>query len=271
MSIPMLLNVGLSGVPFAGVDVGGFAEDADAELLARWYQVGIFYPFLRNHCRRGQVSQEPWAFGAATEACIRRLLEARYQLLPYIETLFAEHRETGAPLMRPLHWHYPDDAIARPIDDQFLFGQDLLVAPIVARGQERRPVYLPAGLWHPFDGGRPLRGPGYHSLAWPLDRVPALVRDGAILPLAGPVQHTGELPAADLVFRVFGGRALGRYWQDDGSSPAYERGEYNDWQLSFARGRFVAKAAKLGYRAPKRRYFYESSGVRRQIARFGAG
>ena len=116
----------------------------------------------------------------------------------------------------------------------------------------------------------PLRGPGYHSLAWPLDRVPALVRDGAILPLAAPVQHTGELAAADLVFRVFGRRAHGRYWQDDGSSFAYERGDYNDWHLSFARGRFTAKAAKLGYRGPKRRYFYESNGVRHRIARLGA-
>jgi alpha-glucosidase len=164
-----------------------------------------------------------------------------------------------------LLWHYPDDPTVSQLDDQFLFGRDILVAPILARGQEQRPVYLPDGLWHPFDGGPPLRGPGYQAITWPLDHVPALVRDGAILPLAGPVQHTGELAAADIVFRVFGRRARGRYWQDDGATFAHQRGVFNDWQLTFARGRFTAQASHAGFRPARRRYFYEIEGVRRRI------
>jgi alpha-glucosidase len=262
LSIPMLLNLGLSGVPFSGADVGGFGGDADGELLVRWYQLGIFYPFFRNHCARGHRAQEPWAFGARVERSIRRLIEARYRLLPYLQGLFVEHREQGAPIMRPLLWHYPEDSIAARIDDQFLFGRDLLVAPIVARGQTSRTVYLPRGKWYAFDGGPPLKGGGFHSVDWALDSVPAFVREGAILALADVVQHTGELTHASLTFRCYGSLCHGRFWQDDGRSLGYQRGEFNDWELGLRRGRFSVRARHLGFTAPTRRYSCEAMGKR---------
>ncbi len=262
LSIQMLLSVGLSGVPFCGVDVGGFGQDADGELLVRWYQVAIFYPFFRNHCALGRRPHEPWALGPATEAHVKRLIEVRYQLLPYLEGLFHEHRATGAPLMRPLSWHASGDPTAREIDDEFFLGRDLLVAPIVHRGQERRAVYLPTGKWHPFDGGAVLTGGRYHDVVVGPSAVPAFVRDGAILPLADPVQHTGELPGANLTFHCFGRQASGLYREDDGASLGYQLGECDEWRLTWSRGRLRAEPTQLGFGGTGRRYFVASGSHR---------
>ncbi len=260
LSIPMLLNVSLCGVAFCGVDIGGFGGSADAELLIRWYQAGIFYPFCRNHCALNGRRQEPWTFGAEAENAIRRLLNVRYQLLPYFERLFVEYRESGAPLMRPMAWHYPGDPTARQLDDQFMLGSDLLVAPIVQRGKSRQPVYLPDGLWYGFDGGPAVTGGQFHEVEYRVDSTPAFVRSGAILPLAGSVQHTEQLADAPITFRCYGSRARGRYWQDDGSSFGYERGQYNDWSLGFSRGRFSANCTHHGFSATPRHYYYEVAG-----------
>ena len=262
LSIPMLLNVSISGVAFCGVDIGGFGGSTDAELLVRWYQLGIFYPFCRNHCALNGRPQEPWAFGPGVEDAIRRLIAIRYQLLPYFEQLFVEHRQTGAPLMRPVAWHYPNDQTAQQLDEQFMLGQDILVAPILHRGKFRRPVYLPKGCWFKYDGGRPLRGGRFYDLEFPMNSTPAFVRDGAILPMAGPVQHTLQLAHASVTFRCFGNRARGRYWQDDGSTLGYQRGEFNDWKLTFTNNRFTSKCVHRGYEPPARRYFYQAAGRR---------
>jgi alpha-glucosidase len=259
-SIPMLLNVSLSGVTFCGVDIGGFGGSTDAELLVRWYQLGIFYPFCRNHCALNGRPQEPWSFGPEVEKAIRRLLEVRYQLLPYFERLFVEHRQSGAPLMRPMAWHYPSDPIARQLDDQFMFGRDILVAPILQRGKGRRPVYLPVGRWFRFDGGPALRGGRFHDTEYEWDSIPAFVREGTILPMASTVMHTGQLETSSITFRCFGSQANGRYWQDNGSTLGYERGEYNDWVLSLRNHRFTSKCIHRGFEPIARQYFYETAG-----------
>lgn len=257
LSIPMLLNIGLCGFAQAGVDIGGFGGHTDAELLMRWYQVGIFYPFFRNHCAMGQRAQEPWAFGPEVEASIRRLIRVRTSLVRYIETLFVEHRETGAPLMRPLSWHYPRDERAEKIDDQFLFGSDLLVAPILARAQRERLVYLPEGEWEPFDGGDALPGGRYYRVAWEFDSVPAFIRHGAVVPFVAPFEHEAQLAKREIVLKCFGQNASGRLWLDDGGSLAYERGEYDDWRLSVYRGRITVTPNHVGYSKRPRRVTVE--------------
>lgn len=255
LSIPMLLNMGLSGVPFAGVDVGGFAGDCSAELLVRWYETGIFYPFFRNHCRLGDRAQEPWAFGAEVERHIRSLIEVRYSLLPYIYSLFWENRDNGAPLMRPLSWHYPDDRYAIRVSDQFMFGAEILVAPILERGSVTRPVYLPRGLWHPFGGGEALQGEQLHLVHFPLGTVPAFVRDGAIIPLLSSVQSTVEYHKSDITFRVFGKTATGTFVDDDGESFGYASGQFNKWQLSYSNEQFTANSQHSGFVGSDRQYF----------------
>lgn len=259
-SVPMLLNMGLSGVPFAGVDIGGFGGDTTAELLLRWYQVGIFYPFFRNHAALDTRAQEPWAFGPEVEANIRHLIETRYKLLPYIEQLFCEHRETGAPLMRPLSWLFADDPVACEIDDQFLLGNNILVAPILKRGKSSRFVYLPVGLWFPYEGGEPLSGGKIHHVSWPLGTVPAFVREGSILPLYDdPVQSTVECDKAAVTFMCFGDHCQGIYYEDDGISNNYLQGQYNQWQLSYSAGKLESRAIHKGMSVNhKRRYGFVS-------------
>jgi len=157
-SLPMLMNLGLSGMPFVGVDIGGFGGDSNGELLARWTQVGAFYPFCRNHAATGTRSQEPWQFGPQVEAICRKYIGLRYQLLPYFYNLFREAALTGAPIMRPLIWHYPKDPITFNLNDQFMLGPNLLIAPILAPGLSACSVYLPKGRWYRWRASSTLSG-----------------------------------------------------------------------------------------------------------------
>lgn len=260
-SIPMLLNMGLSGFPFAGVDIGGFGEHGDAELLVRWYELGIFYPFFRNHCSMGQAAQEPWAFGPKVERAIQRLIATRYSLTHYLERLFVEHRETGAPLMRPMAFHYPEDKIARTLDDQFLFGEDLLVAPILRRGKTDRVIYFPKGTFESFDRSIVVEGPCHRHWSWKFGEVPAFVRHGAVLPLVSAMQHMGEIERTTLTLRCYGPKAKGRLWLDDGVSTSDEA-PHGDWGLAFRRGRFEATAHHEQPYTVGRKTFVEALGKR---------
>jgi len=248
-SVPMLLNVGLSGVAFAGVDIGGFGGHTTPELLVRWYEVGVFYPFFRNHCALMGRAQEPFSFSPAVEDMVRGLIEQRYKLLPYIQALFWEHSRTGAPLMRPLEWHYPGDSLAAGCDDQFMFGADIMVAPALRANQSSRNVYFPAGNWYEWQSGRKLEG-GQRGctirVECPLGRLPAFVREGTILPLADIMQSTDEFLETPVTFQAFGSEASGRFFEDDGISHDYQTDKYNEWELVVADGRLVTRAVHNG-------------------------
>ena len=153
MSVPMALGFGISGQPFVGADIGGFVEDGSMELLVRWYQCGTLTPFCRNHNCAGQRDQYPWVYGGAAEDLVRDAIAFRYRLMPYIYTQFMLSTQTGAPVQIPLVFQYQDDLSARYIDDEYLFGSDLLVAPIFRAGDTSRHVYLPAGTWHDWRSG----------------------------------------------------------------------------------------------------------------------
>ena len=255
-SIPMLLNMGMSGVAFSGVDIGGFGDHCTGELLARWYALGMFYPYFRNHCWMKGYAQEPWAFGAEVEAHCKKFIETRYRLLPYVYSLFWEHVRTGAPLMRPLSWHYPNDEFASEVDDQFLFGEDVLVAPILDRGRKWRSVYLPAGRWYRFEGDcqAPLEGGRLHQVKFELNEVPAFVKEGTILPMCDVIQSTAEYAEAPITFVCYGACAKGTFVEDDGETFSYESGSYNEWRIKVDEGQFVAQPVELGYDS-MRKYF----------------
>ncbi len=263
----MLLNMGLSGVPFVGVDTGGFGGDTTAELLVRWYELAIFYPFLRNHCIMNARSQEPWAFSPDVENHIRNLLNWRYKLMPYINSLFWEHSRTGAPVMRPLFWHYGDDQTVLDIDDQFMLGRDIMVAPIVEEGKRSRVVYFPRGRWlslEESDQGRAtsieqaIEGPAWVQVKAPLGRVHAFVREGSILPLASSAQNADEVMRADITFKVFGCKAHGVFFEEDGVSVAFEKGGFNEWGLEFENGELKIFRVHEGFIAHRKRYYCQS-------------
>ena len=182
LSIPMAMGFGVSGQPFVGADVGGFIENTNLELLVRWYQYGALTPFFRNHNCANQRDQYPWTYGTAVETLCREAIELRYRLMPYIYTAFLEAAETGAPVQRPLVFEHQDDLAAREVDDQYLFGRDLLVAPVYQPGQTARNVYLPAGLWYGWKG-QVVQGPRWFTADAPLESIPLFVRGGSVVPM----------------------------------------------------------------------------------------
>ncbi len=183
MTIATVLGLGLSGVPYSGPDIGGFNGDPSAELYLRWFQLAAFLPFFRTHSAIGTVRREPWVFGEPYTTIIRKFLNLRYNLMPYFYTLAWEASRTGHPLTRPLFWMDPNDEDLYQIDDSFLLGDALLVAPVLERGATGRTIRLPAGKWYSFWDERQFEGPGYIRLGTSLDQIPVLVRAGTILPL----------------------------------------------------------------------------------------
>jgi alpha-glucosidase len=220
--------MGLSGMPFVGVDLGGFEGNSNPELLARWTQAGAFYPFCRNHAMTGTTRQEPWQFGPQIEDICRRYIQLRYQLLPYLYNLFHEAAQTGAPIMRPLVWHYPKDAATFNLNDQFLLGPDLLVAPVITPGISARAVYLPKGTWYRWradaSGIESYEGPMHLVADAPLEELPLFVRGGAIIPMWPVAPHTGAIERSALRLHVWPGKGQLDFYEDDGRTRAYERG-----------------------------------------------
>ncbi|HEV2881530.1 MAG TPA: TIM-barrel domain-containing protein [Pyrinomonadaceae bacterium] len=228
LSLAMLTNMSVSGLPFVGADVGGFAGNASAELYTRWLQAAALTPFYRSHVAADLQEREPWSFGEANERINRASIELRYQLLPYIYTLFREHEQTGMPVMRPLWFNYPADYNTyAPALEQFLVGRDLLVAPVLTQGDVKRPVYFPKGdAWVDWWTGARYEGGTSAEIDAPLSRLPLFARAGAIIPVQPAVQHTGEMARAPLSVVVVSGatpEGEGRIHQDAGDGYGYRR------------------------------------------------
>jgi alpha-glucosidase len=206
VSITMGNGFGVSGQPFVGADIGGFYGSTNAELFLRWMQLGTLTPFCRNHSMIDNVDQYAWAFGGVVEDLVRAAIKLRYRLLPYLYTAFWRAAETGEPVQRPLVFDHQYEPAVRDVDDQYLFGPDLLVAPVTEPGQTSRQVYLPAGDWYDWPGGGGLAGnvSGSDVLAgerWvisatPMDRIPLFARAGAVIPMwpEAPASTDGHHP-----------------------------------------------------------------------------
>ncbi|MEG3990209.1 glycoside hydrolase family 31 protein [Microcoleus sp. S28C3] len=226
MSIPMLCNLGLSGVAFVGTDIGGFAGNATAELFARWMQLGMLYPFMRGHSALTTAQHEPWAFGDQVEKICREYIELRYQLLPYTYTLFWEAATTGAPILRPLLYHFPNDPKTFTIADQIMLGPSLLAAPIYRPGVEHRAVYLPEGRWYDWWSDEVFEGPIAILAHAPLERMPLYVRAGSIIPMAPVMQYVDERPLDALTLRIWRGTGQFTLYEDDGHTFDYKTGAF---------------------------------------------
>lgn len=226
MSLPMLGNMGLSGVAFVGCDIGGFAGNATAELFARWMQVGILYPLMRAHSALSTAQHEPWVFGERVESICREYIQLRYRLLPYLYSLFWQAATTGAPILRPLVYEFPDDPRTYTLHDQVLLGPSLMAAPIYRPGQECRAVYLPKGTWTDWWSGESYEGPAHILAQAPLEQMPLYVRAGAIIPMGPVIQYVGEQPLDLLTLRIWPGTGSFTLYEDDGESFDYRQGAW---------------------------------------------
>ncbi len=236
LSIPMFQSLGLSGQPFVGSDVGGFIGRGNGELLVRSYQVSFLAPFCRNHKVIDGYDQEPWRFGKYFEDIIRKYLKLRYELLPFLYTTLEEAHRTGVPLFRPLLLNYQDDPNTYNLDNQFMVGEDLLVAPILKPDVTRRLVYLPKGTWYDYWTGKKYAGGTMIDVEAPLDTVPMFVRAGAIIPKGPVMNYVGEKPSAPqfIIYPDDKGEAETTLYEDDGLSPAYKQGVFRRTRVSLS-------------------------------------
>ncbi len=172
----------------------------------------------------GSPDQEPWSYGTEHESLNRRAIELRYQLLPHIYNVMREAAESGLPAMRSLMLEYPDDERTYGIGDQFLFGSDLLVAPVLREGATERGVYIPAGDWYDYWSGAHYTGPKVLIVPVTLSSIPIFVRGGAFVFKQPVVQHTGETPGS-LEVTLFPSPSSERWlYEDAGNGFDYQRG-----------------------------------------------
>ncbi len=241
LSMPMLMGLGLSGVAFTGVDIPGFIGRPSPELFTRWTQLGTFYPLMRNHAAKPMPYQEPWRFGEKHLALAREALERRYRLLPTLYSLMHEAAESGLPVLRPLLMLDPADPEALRAFDAFLFGQDLLVAPITRPGHTRRMVYLPRGQWMEWPNlempGQVHEGSQHLIAEGPLDTVPLWLRAGGGVALTDPAPHTTTANWAHLEWHIHAGPDLRlRLYEDAGEG--YGESRLTTLTGGMDRGRF---------------------------------
>lgn len=250
LHVPIGINAGLSGIPWWGADIAGFVptQDFTGEYFVRWFQYAAFNPLFRSHGREWRL-RVPWGWrvtemnwfretpsykpdpaeltNPAVEPICKKYLELRYQLMPYLYSAAKEACETGMPVIRSLWLHYPSDAIAVSRGDEYLYGRDILVAPVTEKGASSRALYLPQGAWYDFwtreriDGGREV------ARKVDLETIPVYVRAGAILPMGPVKQYTGEESGGRLTLWVHPG-ADGAYslYEDDGVTFDFKKGEF---------------------------------------------
>lgn len=193
------LSLGLSGFTYWSHDIGGFVGRPPRDLYSRWLAFGALTSHMRTH---GAPPREPWEWDDAMVEEFRRALAMRYALMPYITAQSAASSEKGWPMLRALFLEFPDDPTSWTVDDQYLFGSDLLVAPLFAEARTRR-VYLPAGNWTDYQTGRVYPGLRWHEIEAGAIPIVLLVRDHAVIPHVAPAQHTGEIDWSRVELRVF--------------------------------------------------------------------
>ena len=264
--VPIAINTSLTGIPYWGTDIGGFVptKEFTAELYVRWFQFGAFCPLFRSHGRTWKL-RLPWGWntgdpgpieirnynGAAipdpsqlhnaqVEPICRKYLELRYRLLPYLYSIVRECTVTGLPVMRALWLHYPSDPNAVACPDQYLWGRNILVAPVVEKGATSRKVYLPQGTWYDFWTREKVEGGREFTRPVDLETMPLYVRAGTILPLGPVKQHTGETVDQPLSISIYpGADASFLLYEDDGRSFGYRRGEWMGGELHWVDSRRV--------------------------------
>lgn len=195
------LSLGLCGFTFWSQDTGGFVGAPSDELYIRWVQLSIFQSHLRFHGNPPQF-REPWNFAPETQEIVREYLNLRYQLIPYIYSESKVAARAGLPMLRHLVIEYQDDPTVHNIEDQFLCGRSLLVAPILTRNPSRR-VYLPEGLWYDFFTGESLPSRQWVTVTSDIDRIPVYVRGGTALPLGPVVQSTAQMTMNTFNWRIY--------------------------------------------------------------------
>lgn len=225
----MCQRMAVSGHSFIGSDIGGFTEHPSSELFVRWVQLGVFHPMMRVHSSGDHGAQEPWSFNEEVEAITKKFIELRYKLLPYLYTTFWQNSTNGTPMLRPLSFvdHKDEDTLHR--NEEFLYGDNLLVCPISESGATSRFMYFPKGEWYDYFTLEHHIGGREKNVKAPLDRMPLFVRAGAVLPEYPVMQYVGEKEVTELTLKVYhtSMKVRSELYEDAGDGYEYKKGIYN--------------------------------------------
>jgi alpha-glucosidase len=229
-------SLGLTGMSLIGVDIGGFMGNPTPELMVRWNSLGVYTPMFRNHSAKGMVMREPWEWGDDNEAIIKKDIEQRYKLLPYIYSGFYQSHQIGLPLSRTLAIDHTDDenVFDTKYQNQFLFGDALLVAPVISTAKTAD-VYLPEGSWYRLSNGETFKGGEAVTVDAPLTDMPVFAKAGAIIPMQNVIQSTNEAGDGILLLHIWNGNKANEfvYYEDDGTSYNYQNGAYYKRTINF--------------------------------------
>ncbi|MFG6685287.1 glycoside hydrolase family 31 protein [Mariniflexile sp. HNIBRBA6329] len=219
----------MSGFSFIGSDIGGFAEQPNGELYARWIQLGIFHPFCRTHSSGDHGDQEPWAFGNNITDIVRKFIEIRYQLLPYLYTAFWRYANEGIPILKSLVLYDQSDAHTHYRNDEFIFGEKILACPITEPNAKGRRMYFPIGNWYNFWTDEIFEGGQELWVDADLDSMPIFLKEGAIIPKYPIQQFVGEKPLDELILDVYykEGEETSQVFEDAQDGYDYIKGRYS--------------------------------------------
>jgi len=235
LGVRLMLNMGLAGLSFTGVDIGGFVGEATPQLFTRWMQIGAFSPLFRGHTMINSRDSEPWSYGEEAEEISRNFIRLRYRLMPYLYTAFHESAVTGMPVARSLTFMYPHDEhiYDRAWGQQYLFGPSILVAAVNSWMPIQK-VYLPEGSWYDFYNGCMYEGQKVHMIETGREILPVFVKSGAVIPMHLPGQHVDEMGSDTLDFHLFvgNGTTVQNWYEDDGSSHNHQKGQFCERSLS---------------------------------------
>lgn len=259
--LPLLLNMSVSGMPFVHSDAGGFAMGVkDNELYTRWLQFACFSPILRPH--GSGIPSEPVFFNDTTKRIVREYMKIRYRLLPYIYTTVWESHNKGIPIVRPLFFEFPNDSVSYSIVDEYMFGPDFLVAPVLNPGVKIRTVYLPKGLWYDFWTGKKYHGGNMIDFPVKEEIMPVFVRAGAFIPMVKAVNSTVDYSSNEMtvVYFPLPGKSSQSYmYEDDGKTfGSFQKGEYQLLKFQIINGKkMIFSSSGKGYLgAPSKRLIH---------------
>ncbi|MBI5991033.1 glycoside hydrolase family 31 protein [Clostridium perfringens] len=247
MSISMNANLGISGFSFVGNDVSGFGLDSSEELFIRWMEMGTFIPIFRNHSNMYTRRQEPWAFGPRAEKIAKKSIELRYELLPYIYDLYYISHKEGLPIFRPMIMEYEKDMNLLNIREQFMLGENMIVAPVLYEGERSKTVYLPKGIWFNYFTMEKLQGGKWYKLPCELDEILVFVKEGAIIPTYNKKFRNVKERPKNILLKVFGENAKGFHYNDDGHTMEYLEGKYTYMDIKVVDGKEELKLINNGY------------------------
>ncbi|TDG36672.1 DUF4968 domain-containing protein [Pedobacter changchengzhani] len=221
-------RLSVSGVPFCGTDIGGFSGEPDGELFSRWIQLGVFSPFMRAHSAGDTAEREPWSFGDFYEDINRKFIELRYRLMPYLYSVFWEHHRYGFPILRPLIMLEQENVGNNFRQDEFCYGDKLLICPVLEQGAVSRKVYLPKGTWYNFWTHEVLVGESEHEVEAQIDSMPIFVRAGSVLPEYPVMQYVDEKAITEVFLNIYHSdyEVNSFMYEDHGDTFAYEQDIY---------------------------------------------